>query len=195
MSRTTLPSESGLTSQGKVGFGGAGGLFGRFLRFGTFELDVVQQKLSRDGSRIRLEGNAYQVLLVLLENSDAIVTREMLRTRLWPHGGPAKYDANVSTTVSKLRRVLGDTEEPTFIETIPLRGYSFIAKVEYGNQPTVGITRRNAPEIDWKTWLLRRPNDAKSSGSSPRSIWFTAGGVTLFIASVLLGAAITLYSR
>jgi DNA-binding winged helix-turn-helix (wHTH) protein len=195
MSRTTLSSENGLTSQAKVSFGGDGGFPDRFLRFGTFELDVVQQKLSRDGSRIRLEGNAYEVLMVLLENSDAIVTREMLRMRLWPHGGPVNYDSNVSTTVSKLCRVLGDTDEPTFIETIPLRGYSFIAKVEYRDQPTVGTARRNAPERDWKTWFLRRPSDAKPSGSNPRSIWFTAGVVALFIAAVLLGATITLYSR
>jgi len=140
---------------------------------------------------VKVQAKVYQALIALLENPGEIVTREVLRARMWPRDTGLNYDANVNTTVNKLRGVLGDTnEESVFIETIPRRGYSFIAKVEYLDEPTVELIAQNE-----RSFLLRLA-DASSFFSSDRGrTWFTAGVIALMIAAMLFGAAITLYSR
>ena len=100
----------------------------RFARFGGFELDVQRQELYRSGIRIRLQSKVYEALLVLLEAPHQIVSREVIRQRLWPGDSLVNFDANVNTTVNKLRQVLGDSPDAQlFVETIPRKGYSFIA--------------------------------------------------------------------
>ena len=80
---------------------------------------------------MRLQGKVYQALLTLLERPCEIITREELRVRLWPADTHVNYDANVNTTVNKLRLVLGDSpEQPSYIETIPRLGYCFVGSVE-----------------------------------------------------------------
>src|SRR5215475_3008993 len=102
-----------------------------FLRFGNFHVDLKREELFKDGTRVRLPGKVYQALLALLEQPGEVVSREALRQRLWPAGTHVNYDANVNTTVNKLRQVLGDTpEQPQYVETIPRQGYSFVAGVE-----------------------------------------------------------------
>src|SRR5262249_24797960 len=102
----------------------------RFLRFGPFELDRERKELFRSGSRVKLQNKVLEALLVLLEVPGDIVTREELRNRLWPGDAPLNYDANVNNTVNKLRVTLGDSpDQPRFIETIPRKGYSFMAPV------------------------------------------------------------------
>ena len=192
----TSPVESGLMSQDKESVDGCGHLPHRCLRFGEFELDLTQQRLFRNGSRIKLVGKPYEMLIVLLENPGTTVTREALRMRLWPKGGPVDHYSNVSTIVCKLRRVLGETErEPSIIATIPGRGYSFIAKIEYQDQPMVGIAPPCVQEADRETSPLPRQSDPWPWGWKPGGVGFTAGVVALFIVAVLLGVAITLYTR
>src|SRR5882724_9073671 len=104
----------------------------RYARFGSFDLDLQRQELFKDGSRVKLQGKVCEVLLILLQNPGEVVTREALRARLWPDDAQVNYDANVNTTVNKLRQMLGDTpEKPIFVETIPRKGYCFVGKVEY----------------------------------------------------------------
>src|ERR1700675_1071511 len=104
----------------------------RFVRFGPFQVDRQRQEVTKNGSRLKLQGKVYQVLVALMEKPGEVVTREELRQRLWPADTHVNYDANVNTTVNKLRQVLGDSpEEPAFVDTIPRKGYSFVAKVEY----------------------------------------------------------------
>src|SRR5580704_18139241 len=79
------------------------------VRFGTFQLDLHRQELVNNGIPVKVQGKVYQALLALLEYSGEIVTRETLRMRLWPRDTHVNYDANVNTTVNKLRQVLGDT--------------------------------------------------------------------------------------
>jgi len=108
----------------------------RYVRFGPYELDLHRQELFREGLRVALPRKVLEVLLILLEKPGDVVTREALRARLWPPDSQVNYNANVNTTVNKLRQVLGDsTDQPMFVETIPRRGYSFIARTEYSNQP------------------------------------------------------------
>ena len=170
----------------------------RCVRFGTFQLDLQRQELRQNGARVKVQGKVYQVLVALLENPGEIVTREMLRMRLWPESARVNYDANVNTTVNKLRQVLGDVnEEAIFVETVPRKGYSFIAKVEYADEPTAAFAAapRDAKEPGPKTPLWRRVHASMFLGADRARIWFTAGVIALLIAAILLGAALTLYSH
>src|SRR5579863_3805008 len=102
----------------------------RYLCFGEFQLDTQRELLFKDGNKMRLPGKVFQTLVALLEKPGEVVTREALREKLWPEGTFVNYDANVNTTVNKLRLVLGDSpDQPEFIETIPRLGYCFIGSV------------------------------------------------------------------
>lgn len=103
----------------------------RYVCFGGFQLDTQRELLFKDGSKMRLPGKVFQTLVALLEKPGEVVTRESLRERLWPEGTFVNYDANVNTTVNKLRLALGDSSDsPAYIETIPRIGYCFVGDVE-----------------------------------------------------------------
>src|SRR5580693_5162035 len=103
----------------------------RFMRFGPFQVDQQRQEVTKNGSRLKLQGKVYQVLVALLDKPGEVVTREELRQRLWPADTHVNYDANVNTTVNKLRQVLGDsTDKPLYIETIPRKGYCLVVSSE-----------------------------------------------------------------
>jgi len=109
----------------------------RYLCFGAFQLDTQREVLFKDGAKVRLPGKVFQTLLALLEKPGEVLTRETLRERLWPQGTFVNYDANVNTTVNKLRLVLGDSpEQPAYIETIPRLGYCFVGSVERKSELT-----------------------------------------------------------
>src|SRR5262249_42712209 len=102
---------------------------------GQFQIDLQRKLLLKEGSRVSIPSKVFQVLLALVERPGETVTREALRARLWPSGKFVNYDANVNTTVNKLRRGLGDSvEKPVYVETIPRQGYCFLGKVESGNE-------------------------------------------------------------
>jgi DNA-binding winged helix-turn-helix (wHTH) protein len=81
----------------------------RCVCFGVFQLDLQQKQLFKDGIQVNVQGKVYQALVALVETPGGLVTRDVLRTRLWPRDTHLNYDANVNTTVNKLRQVLGDT--------------------------------------------------------------------------------------
>src|ERR1700739_417219 len=106
----------------------------RYLCFGQFQVDLEREELLKEGSRVRLGFKVFQVLLALVERPGETVTREALRARLWPDTF-VNYNANVNTTVNKLRLVLGDSpENPMYVETIPRQGYCFLGTVERSNE-------------------------------------------------------------
>src|SRR5215475_6255965 len=108
----------------------------RYVRFGPFHIDRQRQQVYRGGNKLRLQGKVYQVLLVLIHSHGEVVTRDQLKQALWPADTHVNYDANVNTTVNKLRQALGEsTDKPTYIETIPRRGYSFIGAAEFSDVP------------------------------------------------------------
>ena len=110
----------------------------RYVRFGPFCIDQQRQQVSRNGARLRLQGKVYQVLIVLLQKQGEVVTRDELKQALWPADTHVNYDANVNTTVNKLRQALGEsTDKPLYIETIPRKGYSFISTAEFSDVPFV----------------------------------------------------------
>src|SRR5664279_1188799 len=100
------------------------------LRFGQFEADLLEAKLFNRGMPVRIENQPFQILAALLERPGEVISREELRTRLWPDGTYVDFDGGVNTAISKLRSALRDsTERPVFVETVPRRGYRFLAPV------------------------------------------------------------------
>jgi TolB-like protein/DNA-binding winged helix-turn-helix (wHTH) protein/Tfp pilus assembly protein PilF len=103
----------------------------KIFRFGIFEVDLKASELRKQGLRLRLPEQPFQVLSVLLERPGEVITRDELRARLWPGDTFVDFDHGLNNAVMKLREVLGDSSEnPRFVETIPRRGYRFIAPVE-----------------------------------------------------------------
>lgn len=104
-------------------------------RFGVFELDLRTAELRKSGVKLRLQDQPYQVLLNLLEHPGEIVSREELRSALWNEDTFVDFETGLNTAIKRLRETLGDSaDNPTFIETLPRRGYRFIAPVE-GAEP------------------------------------------------------------
>jgi predicted ATPase/DNA-binding winged helix-turn-helix (wHTH) protein len=100
------------------------------LRFDVFELDVRAGELKKDGVKLRLQGQPLQVLEVLLRGCGDLVTREELHTQIWPADTFVDFDHGLHNAIARLREVLGDSADaPRFIETLPRRGYRFIAPV------------------------------------------------------------------
>jgi TolB-like protein/DNA-binding winged helix-turn-helix (wHTH) protein/Flp pilus assembly protein TadD len=104
--------------------------------FADFELDLRRHELRRQGRRVPLQEQPYQILVLLLERPGEIVSREALRERLWPNGTYVEFEKSINVAVMKLRDALGDSAgEPRFVETLPRLGYRFIAEVEDGAPP------------------------------------------------------------
>src|SRR6266576_6255952 len=100
------------------------------LRFGVFEVDVRAGEVHKQGARIKLQERPFHVLTVLLQRPGEVVTREELRSQNWPADTFVDFDNSLNTAINKLREALGDSaDNPRFIETLPRRGYRFIAPV------------------------------------------------------------------
>jgi DNA-binding winged helix-turn-helix (wHTH) protein len=163
----------------------------RYLRFGDFHLDLRRQVLTKNGVQMRLVGKMYMVLTALLENPGEIVTREWLRAQLWPEKLPLDCNSNINTTVNQLRHALGDVGGvPTLIETVPRKGYTLVATVERVDGPATMLSPNDQPRAQEGA-----RNSALSNvvGIGRSRLWFAAGGIALVVASMLFGAAITLY--
>ena len=177
----------------------------RFARFGPFQVDQQRQEVTKDGVRLKLQGKVYQVLVALLDKPGDVVTREELRQRLWPADTHVNYDANVNTTVNKLRQVLGDsTEQPIYIETIPRKGYSLVIQPEFSDT-AMSHAAANGNGAGHKSAAQSNDAELAPSGgvavpaspatgfSSERSgFWVPLGVVGLILVGMLLGAGITI---
>ena len=128
------------------------------VRFGTFELDVQAGELRKSGVKLKLSGQPFQVLAILLERPGEVVTREELQKRLWPDTF-VDVDHNLNTAINKIREALGDAaENPRFVETLPRRGYRFVAPVEGagGKEIPVEVLNAAVPKHSSKRpWTLR----------------------------------------
>src|SRR5215831_4214803 len=118
------------------------------ISFGTFEVDRESGELLKRGSPLRVQEKPLQLLLLLLEHPGEIVLREDLQRRLWPNGTYVDFDKGLNTAVKKLRYALGDSpDKPVFIETIPRRGYRFIAPVSSNGSGTVSGSATASDEV------------------------------------------------
>jgi DNA-binding winged helix-turn-helix (wHTH) protein len=103
----------------------------RLLRFGVFEVDLAAGELRKNGARMRLQEQPFQVLAALLENAGQVVTRDDLRQKIWSADTFVDFDHSLNTAVNKIREALGDSaSSPRFVETLARRGYRFIAPVD-----------------------------------------------------------------
>ena len=160
-------------------------LTSRYIRFGPFQVDQHRQEVSKNGARLKLQGKVYQVLLALIEKQGEVVTRDELRLRLWPADTHVNYDANVNTTVNKLRQALGDSsDKPLYIETIPRKGYCLVIRPEFADVPVVVAHVASANGVNGKP-------QTESARSARSDIWITLGVIGLILGGMLLGAAIT----
>jgi DNA-binding winged helix-turn-helix (wHTH) protein len=161
----------------------------RFVRFGPFQVDQQRQEVTKNGSRLKLQGKMYQVLVALLEKPHEVVTREELRQRLWPADTHVNYDANVNTTVNKLRQVLGDsTEKPLYIETIPRKGYCLVVPSEASEVSGAPVV----PEVLENASAIAAPALTTEPAAARSGFWIPLSVVGLILAGMLLGAGITL---
>jgi anti-anti-sigma factor len=115
-------------------------------RFGPFEVCPETGELRKNGRRVHLQRNPFEILTALLEQSGKLVSRETLRERLWPADTFVDFDNGLNTALSKLRGALGDiAEKPRYIETLERRGYRFVAQVE--QLGTGQVTQRRELEV------------------------------------------------
>jgi TolB-like protein/DNA-binding winged helix-turn-helix (wHTH) protein/Flp pilus assembly protein TadD len=140
----------------------------RRLRFGAFEADLRTGQLTRSGSRVRLQDQPFQVLAALLEKPGELVTREELRSRIWPRT-VVDFDHGLNKAISKIRDALGDSgDNPRFVETVARRGYRFLAAVA-PVESTDGATAPAPAEVaaaSARPWvsLTRAPRIAALTG-------------------------------
>jgi TolB-like protein/DNA-binding winged helix-turn-helix (wHTH) protein/Tfp pilus assembly protein PilF len=135
------------------------------LRFGAYEFDLRSGELRKHGIRIKLQEQPCQILAILLEHRGEMVTREQLQHRLWPSDTFVDFDHSLNTAVMRLREALSDSSEnPRFIETLPRRGYRFLAPVEEKSASTneanpaqpmeVGVSQTTGSKTDSASSLL-----------------------------------------
>lgn len=157
----------------------------RYIYLGPFQIDQQRQEITKEGERLKLQGKVYQVLMALLEKPGEVVTREEIRQRLWPAETHVNFDANVNTTVNKLRLALGDSsEKPVFIETIPRKGYCLLVQPESSAMP-----RPVTPQVVHHSQNAELPPAAPTQANT--RLWVIAGIVGLILAGIVIGASLT----
>jgi len=133
----------------------------RLYRFGLFEADLELGTLSRQGVPVKLQEQPFRILALLLESSGEVLSRDELRRNIWPDGTYVEFDGSLNTALMKLRAALNDSaDNPRFIETVPRKGYRFIAPVELSKVESPAITtaiRIEADEPGLKDLEVRLP--------------------------------------
>ncbi|SRR6266496_716429 len=128
------------------------GRAGPILRFGIFEADLAAGELRKNGIKIRLQEQPFQILALLLERPGELVTRQDLRHKLWSNDTFVDFDHSLNTAINKLREALGDSASgPRFVETVARRGYRFLASVEqvqFTTKPVPGGGAAIHPELE-----------------------------------------------
>ena len=162
-------------------------------RFGAFEVNLQSGELRKSGMRLRLSGQPIQVLAVLVQRSGEVVTREELQSLLWPADTFVDFDHGLNNAVARIREVLDDSSEsPRYVETVPRRGYRFIA-------PLTDVAPPSSPPVV----ELTLPADVAPAQASPsglpvasktafRRLWLLLGGVAVL---AVLAAGGVLYQR
>jgi len=167
----------------------------RVVRFGAFELDLRSGELRKQGRKIRLEGQPVHILIYLLETPGELITREQLHRRLWPADTFVNFEHGLNAAIKRLRRALDDSaDNPRFVETLPRRGYRFIAPVQGGTQGQASSTTveyqldehapaESAPEVT--NGDVSTPKTAVRRGSRKTLAWTLSGVAVLLLAGGL----------
>ncbi len=132
---------------------------GQIARFGSFELYIDTGELRKHGIRVRLQGKSFQILRALVENPGRVVSREELRTRLWPADTFVDFESGMNTAANRLRSALGDSaDSPIYIETLPRIGYRFVAPVTILQAPRNGHKIQLAVPLELEATTTVTPN-------------------------------------
>ena len=119
---------------------------GGAVRFGVFELDAKAGKLHRNGIKVKLQDQPFQVLAILLERPGEVVSREELQRRLWSADTFVDFDHSINAAIKRLRDALGDSaDNPRFVETLPKRGYRLLAHVGVPGMEVTATDKRRIP--------------------------------------------------
>jgi len=160
----------------------------RKVRFDAFEVEMRSGEVRKHGIRLKLHRQPFQVLSLLLEHPGDLVTRDELCQKLWPGETFVDFDTGLNSAVKKLRDALCDSaEEPRYIETLPRRGYRFIAQVENGDLSTAVAPLKSLNLIPLRTnpnekeLVAERPAgaevDVRPTRTSPARLWLVLGGM------------------
>src|SRR5271156_5139409 len=142
------------------------------VRFGTFEVSFQSGEVRKAGVRIRVQQQPLKLLEVLLERPGEVIAREELRSRVWPNENFGDFDQAVNVAIAKLRSALGDSaDNPRYIETLPKRGYRFIADVTIV-EADVNTRRQESEAADLAgTAPAYRSQTVQLAGASKRQRW------------------------
>ena len=162
----------------------------RRARFDAFEVDMRSGEVRKHGIRLKLHRQPFQVLSLLLEHAGDLVTRDELRQKLWPGETFVDFETGLNSAVKKLRDALCDSaEEPRYIETLPRRGYRFIAQVQNGDLSTrvapiepLAVIPLLPNSIEVGLRAERPPDgevDVRQTGTSRARLWLVLGGVAV----------------
>jgi len=170
----------------------------RYVSFGHFQVDLQREELFKNGARVHIPSKVYQVLLALVERPGEIVTRDDLRARLWPGGTFVNYDANVNTTVNKLRLALGDSpDQPTYVETVPRQGYCFVGTVERRTELTKSPDGKGVvlPAEAIETRKVASVPSAKNLKGGLPGLFASGWAAAILLCGVLLGIGMVLFTH
>lgn len=157
----------------------------RGYRFGVFEVECAAAALRRDGTLVRLRGKPFDILTYLLERPGDLVSRDELRRHLWSVDTFVDFDHGLNAAMNRLRDALGDTaENPRFIQTIPRKGYRFIAPVErVACAPVALASMTPAPSVAAVLPGVAPPTATTAAGAPGRRRWWIAAAVVLVAVS------------
>jgi len=167
------------------------------VRFGAYEADLLSGELRKSGIRLKLQDRPFQILAILLEQPGIVVTREQLQKRLWPEDTFVDFEHGLNTAINKLRDSLSDeADNPRFIETLPKRGYRFIAPVSASaaprphlhavapaNEPTPFPTPASSPV---GPSVASSPAPAAATAKSPLTTYLAAAAMLLLCVALVV---------
>lgn len=160
------------------------------IRFGVFELDLRAGELRKNGLRVRLQQQPFEVLAMLLEHPGEVVSREELKKKLWPADTFVDFDHGLNKAINKIRGALGDSaESPRFVETVARRGYRFLAEVRVGDVAPLRRALPPAQQPDPVSQIGYRP---KPASELPTAEHFLSPIVWKVLALVLISLAASL---
>lgn len=141
-------------------------LSGRIARFGSFEVDLRERRLTKAGRRVRLQEQPLRILTLLLERPGQLVTREEVRKQVWSQDTFVDFDAALNTAVGKLRGALNDSaENPRFLETVPRQGYRFVAPVAWSPELEAVATTKSLARKRANLWVAATLVVASAAGA------------------------------
>jgi len=157
----------------------------RIIRFGVFEVDLQEAELRQSGLRQKLSPQAFEVLRAMLERPGELITREELQERLWPGNTTVDYELGLKKCINRIREVLGDSSDhPRFVETVPRRGYRFVASIQQ-NEPFASGTGSAAEKISTPPVDIHNDRDPQPGRTAKRPTKVLLAGVLVAVIALV----------